>query len=78
MEESAGWTFEQAFEQLREAVQQLEKGDLPLEESLILFERAMALARFCEVKLDEAEQRVQQLVDSGTGAPTLAPFSVEE
>jgi exodeoxyribonuclease VII small subunit len=71
-------TFEQAFQQLGEVVQQLEAGDLSLEQSLALFERGMALARLCEAKLDGAEQKVQQLMDSGVEGPVLAPFGEEE
>ena len=77
MEEIANLTFEQAFQQLEEVVRQLESGELPLEQSLALFERGMALANFCENKLDEAEQKVQQLVGAGSEAPTLTPFNAE-
>ncbi len=78
MEETAGLTFEQAVQQLEEVVQQLESGELSLEQSLALFERGMLLARLCESKLDEAEQKVSQLVGLGGERTTLAPFSVEE
>jgi len=78
MEELEGLTFEQAFQQLEEVVQKLEDGELPLEQSLALFERGMLLASLCESKLDEAEQKVNQLIDSSGEGPTLVPFSVEE
>lgn len=78
MEEMADLTFEQAFQQLEEVVEQLESGDLPLEQSLALFERGMVLAKLCESKLDEAEQKVSQLVGAGSEGPMLAPFSAEE
>ena len=55
-------TFEQAFAQLEEAVRQLESGELSLEQSLALFEKGMRLAKVCEAKLDQAEQKVSQLV----------------
>jgi len=71
-------TFEQAFRQLGEVVEQLEGGELPLEQSLALFERGMALARLCEGKLDDAEQRVQQLVGSDVEGPLLTPFGEGE
>jgi exodeoxyribonuclease VII small subunit len=54
-------TFEQAFEELREVVEQLEAGDLPLERSLALFERGQALAGRCAELLDTAELRVKTL-----------------
>jgi len=78
MEEIADLTFEQAFQQLEEVVRQLESGELPLEQSLALFEQGMVLAKFCENKLDEAEQKVHQLVGADSEGPTLAPFHAEE
>jgi exodeoxyribonuclease VII small subunit len=78
MEDMADLTFEQAFKQLEQVVQQLESEELPLEQSVALFERGMALAQFCERKLDEAEQKVQQLVQVGNGGPTMIPFHAEE
>ncbi len=78
MEETAKLTFEQAFQQLEDVVQSLEEGALPLEESLLLFGRGMNLARLCEGRLDSAEQKVSQLVDSGHEGATLVPFKVEE
>jgi len=78
MEGIADLTFEQAFQQLEEVVRQLESGELPLEQSLALFERGMALAKLCESKLDEAEQKVHQLVGAGNEGPTLMPFKAEE
>jgi exodeoxyribonuclease VII small subunit len=78
LENAEDLTFEQAFQQLGEVVQELEGGELPLEQSLDLFERGMALARLCEGKLDAAEQKVQQLVDSDVGGPVLAPFGADE
>lgn len=78
MDENTDLTFEQAFQQLEQVVQQLESGELPLEQSLALFERGTVLARLCEKKLDEAEQKVQQLVGAGSEGPALMPFSAEE
>jgi len=78
MEEIAGLTFEQAFQQLEEVVRQLESGELSLEQSLTLFERGMLLARLCESKLDAAEQKVNQLVGVSSEGPVLAPFTAEE
>lgn len=53
-------TYEQAFVQLEEILARLEEGDLPLEESLSLFEQGAALAAYCARKLDQAELRVRQ------------------
>ena len=53
-------SYEEAFEQLELVLGRLEAGDLPLEESLTLFERGAALSALCARKLDEAELRVRQ------------------
>lgn len=53
-------TYEEAFAQLEDILERLEQGDLPLEESLLLFEQGAALASYCARKLDEAELRVRQ------------------
>ncbi len=54
-------SFEEAFHELEAVVQQLERGDLPLEEALALYEQGMGLARRCSEALDAAELRVQQV-----------------
>jgi exodeoxyribonuclease VII small subunit len=53
-------TYEEAYAQLEEILQALESGDLPLEESLKLYELGAQLATFCTHKLDEAELRVRK------------------
>ena len=58
-------TFEQALERLEEIVNQLEGGDLELEAALEAFERGVALTRRCAGQLDEAERRIEQLVQEG-------------
>lgn len=55
-------SFEQAFTELEAIVEQLEAGQLPLEESLALFERGQALAARCGHLLENAELKVKQLV----------------
>jgi exodeoxyribonuclease VII small subunit len=55
-------TFEQAFQELEATVAKLEDGDLPLEESLALFERGQRLSAHCSRLLEQAELRVTQLV----------------
>ena len=54
-------TFEQAFAELEESVRALERGDLPLEESLALFERGQQLAAYCGKMLDSAELKIEQV-----------------
>lgn len=57
--------FEAALAELESVVKQLEAGDLPLEESLRLFERGTQLSELCRTQLDEAEQRVEILIKRG-------------
>lgn len=66
--------FEDALAQLEEIVGQLESGALSLDESLELFERGQRLAALCNVKLDEAELKIQQLTTSPNGSTRLSPF----
>ena len=56
-----GLTYEQAFAELEESVRTLERGDLPLEESLALYERGQELSAYCAKLLDEAELKVVQV-----------------
>jgi exodeoxyribonuclease VII small subunit len=62
-------TFEQAFEELNAIVQQLESGELALEESVTLYQRGRALSARCQSLLDRAELRVNQLNDDGSVTP---------
>ena len=57
--------FEQAITELDQIVRTLEQGDLPLEQSLVLFERGVKLSRFCHDRLEDAEKRIQILTQSG-------------
>ncbi|MCC5879737.1 MAG: exodeoxyribonuclease VII small subunit [Idiomarina sp.] len=58
-------SFEQAMTELEQIVNQLEQGDLPLEQSLQQFERAIALSRTSQQKLQQAEQKVSVLLRQG-------------
>ena len=60
-------TFDAAFAELRTAIEELEAGGLPLEETIRRTERAVALQRHCERLLGEAELRVRQLVSRPGG-----------
>ena len=71
-------TFEAALKRLHEIVQALERGDLPLEESLALFEEGVRLSRESQAKLDAAEKRVEQLLDvDDRGRTRTQPFETE-
>jgi exodeoxyribonuclease VII small subunit len=63
MEEGEEMEFEEAMKKLEGIVETLEEGDLSLEESLKMFEDGMALCRFCNKKLDEAEYKVEELTN---------------
>ena len=69
--------FEKAFEELAALVGQLESGDLPLEESLALFERGQALAARCSQLLEQAELKLRQLVPDQSGGYSETDFEVE-
>lgn len=58
-------TFEEQLKTLESVVEKLERGDLPLEESLALFEQGVALSESCKKELDAAEGRVQVLLQRG-------------
>ncbi|MDJ0805914.1 MAG: exodeoxyribonuclease VII small subunit [Gammaproteobacteria bacterium] len=66
-------SFEEAMQELEGLVESLEKGDLPLEESLKSFERGVELTRTCQQALDEAEQKVRILTSDSEQAD-LEPF----
>lgn len=57
--------FESAIAELETIVKRLEDGDLPLDQSLGLFERGVALSRYCHDQLGAAERRIEQLTDRG-------------
>jgi exodeoxyribonuclease VII small subunit len=57
-------TFEQAFSELEESVREMEAGNLALDQAMVLFERGVALAAYCNELLDTVELRVRQLVPS--------------
>jgi len=62
--------FETALAELEELVETLEQGDISLEESLKLFERGVTLTRSCQKSLQQAEQKVQILMEkSETSEP---------
>lgn len=55
-------SFEEALAELTKVVEQLEQGDLTLDEALALFEAGVGLARHCRRRLDEAEGKIQRLI----------------
>ena len=65
--------FESALSELENVVEQMEKGDLSLEESLLKFEQGIKLTRSCQQALQEAEQKVQILMEKNN-QPQIEPF----
>ncbi|GHF83177.1 exodeoxyribonuclease VII small subunit [Thalassotalea marina] len=70
-------SFEEALVELESIVDSLEKGDLNLEDSMTLFERGLSLSQISQVKLKDAEQKVQILMQRHQDS-SLADFQPEE
>ena len=70
-------SFEQSLARLDEIVRHLEKGDLPLSDSLKLFEEGTALLASASAMLDEAEQKVVKLRKGADRQPEELPFEDE-
>lgn len=68
-------SFEAALSELETVVSALEKGTVPLEESLVLYERGAELRRHCELKLKQAEAKVTQITEGTDG--TLSGHDVD-
>lgn len=66
--------FESALARLEAIVTDLEKGDLPLEEALKIFEEGVRLSKSCLKVLEEAEQKVQILLEDNEGGKQSMPF----
>ncbi|HEY0757786.1 MAG TPA: exodeoxyribonuclease VII small subunit [Acidisarcina sp.] len=67
-------SFEESLKQLETIVDQLERGDLPLEDSVKLFEQGVKLSSACKQELDAAEGKVQILVKQRDGSMKAEPF----
>ena len=70
--------FEQSIQRLDEIVKHLERGDIPLSDSLSLFEEGTKLIGMCTAMLDEAEQKVVKLKKGTDRNPVETPFEVED
>ena len=71
-------TFEEAMARLETIVAGLEKGDVPLEEAMGLFEEGTALMKQCSQALDKAEQKVVKLISAADGSPVEEPMEEME
>jgi exodeoxyribonuclease VII small subunit len=73
-----GLSFEEAIRRLGQIVEQLERGDLPLESALRLFEEGIGLARVSQRRLDGAERRIEELLGvDGDGEVLTRPFEAK-
>ena len=66
--------FEEAVQELENVVEQLESGELSLEESLTAFENGVRLVKFCNQRLTEVERKIELLVKNKDGKLQLKPF----
>ena len=69
--------FEKAFQQLETIVKRLEAEELPLDESLQLFEEGIRLSRFCNQKLEEVEKKIELILADAKGQPRIEAFEEE-
>jgi exodeoxyribonuclease VII small subunit len=73
----ASLSFEAALKELEQIVTKLERGDVPLEESIAIYERGEALKKRCECLLAQAEERVERIRAVGGKAVGTEPFDTE-
>jgi exodeoxyribonuclease VII small subunit len=74
----AALPYDRAYAELTAVVEKLESGNLPLEQSIALFEQGVLLQRRCEKMLSEAELRFQRLVESAGGKVRALDLSLGE
>ncbi len=70
-------TFEENMLRLEQIVRAMERGDVPLEESLKLFQEGTELVRACGTLLDEAQLQVKKIATAPDGSPVEEDFNVE-
>jgi exodeoxyribonuclease VII small subunit len=71
----AAMSFEDALRALEDVVRKLESGEVPLDDSIALYERGELLRQHCQARLDAAQARIEKIVAGGDGKPVSAePF----
>ena len=70
-------TFEGSMQRLEQIVRALERGDVPLEESLKLFQEGTELVSLCQKLLDNAELQVKKVMTAADGSPVMEDFDDE-
>jgi exodeoxyribonuclease VII small subunit len=74
-----GMSFEKALKELETIVTRLERGDVELEESIVIYERGEALKEHCDRLLKQAEAKVEKLIVGPSGEPSgTQPFRSQE
>ena len=72
-------SFEEALRALEDVVRKLESGEVPLDDSISLYERGEALRKHCQARLDAAQARIETIVKGADGTPAgTAPFDSGE
>lgn len=74
---SSNKTFEENMQRLEQIVRAMERGDVPLEESLKMFQEGTKLVESCGKLLDKAELQVRKIVPAADGTPSEEVFSDE-
>lgn len=67
-------TYEKAMKRLEEIVSKLESNDIPLEDSIVLFQEGISLSQYCDQKLQNIQKKVAQIYEDGQ----LKEFQTEE
>ena len=71
-------TFEESMNRLEQIVRAMERGDVPLEESLKLFQEGTQLVQTCTKLLDEAQLQIKKVMTAADGSPVMEDFADEE
>ncbi len=75
---TAEMSFEDALRALESVVRQLESGEVPLDDSIALYERGEELRKACQARLDAAQAKIDKIVANADGKPTgTTPFDTE-
>ncbi|MCX7710364.1 MAG: exodeoxyribonuclease VII small subunit [Clostridia bacterium] len=69
--------FEESMKSLEEIVEALERGELPLDESIEMFQKGIELSKFCSKRLDEIEKKITVLIEDENGELHEEKFQVE-
>ena len=71
-------TFEESMSRLEQIVRAMERGDVPLEESLKLFQEGTQLVQTCTKLLDDAQLQIKKVMTTADGSPVMEDFQDEE